>query len=141
MIKLGNRLLHRRAKRKKGSYIYHQGDINKILFYHKKISPIISQYIYLRRKGSDYVGRCPFCKELTKNDYHFRVSDRKGLYKCFECGAGGTGVISFLMRYFDESFDRVLSFVNINYGPNIHLKPKKIRSPKSRANKDDDLPF
>lgn len=128
---------HKR-KRIKSDYIFKQEDINKVMFNMPKMSEVIGEFISLRRGGIDYVGRCPFCRTFTDNDKHFRVSDRKGLYKCFECGAGGTNSISFLMRYFNLSFGDVLLFACRNY-TDVKITPYRIRSRESYI--DDGLPF
>jgi len=126
-------------KRKKTHCIYSQEDINKVM-YASPFFKIINDYISLRKSGKDYVGRCPFCKELTNNDRHFRVSTDKNLYKCFECGAGGKNAISFLMRYYDKPFDRVLSFINRNY-TKIDIKHIRTRNLDYGSSIDEDLPF
>lgn len=126
-------------KRLKSNYIFKQEDINKVMFNMPKMSIVIGEFISLRKCGSDYVGRCPFCRTLTNNNKHFRVSDRKGLYKCFECGAGGTNSISFLMRYFKLPFGDALLFACRNY-TNVKITPNRIRS-RERSYIDDDLPF
>ena len=47
---------------------------------------IASQYTTLRKRGSKYVGLCPFHSE---RDPSFTVDPDKQLYHCFGCGAGG----------------------------------------------------
>jgi DNA primase len=47
---------------------------------------IASQYTTLRKRGSKYVGLCPFHSE---RDPSFTVDADKQLYHCFGCGAGG----------------------------------------------------
>ncbi len=53
------------------------------------ISAVISKKIKLKKKGKDFLGLCPFHQEKTPS---FTVSDAKGLYYCFGCGAGGDAV-------------------------------------------------
>jgi DNA primase len=104
-------------------------------------SDIISKFVPLRKSGKDLVGRCPFCKYVTHNDSHFRVSEVKKLYKCFECGAGGRNVVSFLMRYYKKPFGSILMFANAEYLKGHELTPQRIRSMERKPNKDDNLPF
>lgn len=132
------RLYHRRGKRKRSSYIFQQEDINNVIFKLPPMSKVIGEFVPLRKSGKDFVGRCPLCKQITQNDKHFRVSDKKGLYKCFECGAGGNSSTSFLVRYFDSTFGDVLIFLNNKY-TKISL-PREIRRMKG-PNIDEDLPF
>lgn len=64
------------------------------------IVDVISGYVRLQKKGSSYVGLCPFHNEKTGSFY---VSQNKQLYHCFGCGAGGD-VFGFLMEYENFTF-------------------------------------
>ena len=55
---------------------------------------VISDYVSLKKRGANHMACCPFHSEKTPS---FSVSQPKGLYKCFGCGAGG-GVFDFVMR-------------------------------------------
>lgn len=55
---------------------------------------VVSDYVSLKKRGANYMACCPFHSEKTPS---FSVSQPKGLYKCFGCGAGG-GVFDFVMR-------------------------------------------
>lgn len=135
-----NKLFCKR-KRIKSSIVYKQEDINNILF-NTSLLTVISDYIPLRKSGKDYVGRCPFCKSFTHNDYHFRVSPNKKLYKCFECGVGGKFATSFLMIYYNKPFDEILKYINKKYHNNKYkLNIEKIIINKQKNNIDEDLPF
>lgn len=65
---------------------------------------VISQYVKLTKKGSNYFGLCPFHSEKTGS---FSVSREKQMYYCFGCGAGGN-VITFLMEYENATFQEAL---------------------------------
>lgn len=64
------------------------------------IVDVISQYVHLQKKGTQYFGLCPFHNEKTGS---FSVSPQKQMYYCFGCGAGGN-VFSFLMAYDNMTF-------------------------------------
>ncbi|SHJ25302.1 DNA primase [Pseudobutyrivibrio xylanivorans] len=64
------------------------------------IVDVISQYVNLQKKGSQYFGLCPFHNEKTGS---FSVSPQKQMYYCFGCGKGGN-VFSFLMDYENMTF-------------------------------------
>jgi len=64
------------------------------------IVELISQYVALKRKGSEYVGLCPFHDDKNPS---MRVSPTKQIFKCFACGAG-VSVFHFVMRYENISF-------------------------------------
>ncbi|MEP7212788.1 MAG: DNA primase [Acidobacteriota bacterium] len=68
---------------------------------------IIEPYAQLKKKGSNWMGCCPFHQEKTPS---FSVSPAKGFYKCFGCGKGGNAY-TFLMEMeglnFPEAIQRV----------------------------------
>jgi DNA primase len=55
---------------------------------------IVSDYVSLKKRGSNYLACCPFHSEKTPS---FTVHAGKGIFKCFGCGAGGD-VLGFVMR-------------------------------------------
>ena len=64
------------------------------------IVEVISGYVRLQKKGSNYFGLCPLHNEKSPS---FSVSPGKQMYYCFGCGAGGN-VITFLMEYENQTF-------------------------------------
>ncbi len=68
------------------------------------IVDVISQYVHLQKKGSNYMACCPFHSEKTPS---FSVSRSRQLYKCFGCGEGGS-VITFLQKYENYSFPEAI---------------------------------
>lgn len=64
------------------------------------ISEIVGRRVRLQKKGREHLGLCPFHAEKTPS---FTVSDEKGFYHCFGCGAHGD-VISFLTETEKLSF-------------------------------------
>ena len=64
------------------------------------IVEVISGYVRLQKKGSNYFGLCPFHNEKSPS---FSVSPGKQMYYCFGCGAGGN-VITSLMEYENQTF-------------------------------------
>ena len=68
------------------------------------IVDIVSGYVKLQKKGSNYFGLCPFHNEKSPS---FSVSPSKQMYYCFGCGAGGNA-ITFLMEYENYSFPEAL---------------------------------
>lgn len=61
---------------------------------------VIGSYIKLQKKGSNYMGLCPFHNEKTPS---FSVSASKQMYHCFGCGVGGN-VFTFIMEYENYTF-------------------------------------
>lgn len=71
------------------------------------IVDVISGYVKLQKKGSNYFGLCPFHNEKSPSFY---VSPQKQMYYCFGCGAGGN-VITFLMEYESYTFPEALKIL------------------------------
>jgi DNA primase len=55
---------------------------------------VVSDTVALRRRGRSFVGLCPFHAEKTPS---FTVSEERGFFHCFGCGAHGD-VFAFVMR-------------------------------------------
>ena len=64
------------------------------------IVDVISGYIRLQRKGSNYVGVCPFHNDRNPS---MSVNPPRQIYRCFSCGAGGD-VFKFVMEYESLTF-------------------------------------
>ena len=64
------------------------------------LSDVVGKQVRLTRHGHEYKGLCPFHREKTPS---FTVSERKGFFHCFGCGAHGD-VIGFAMRTENLSF-------------------------------------
>lgn len=64
------------------------------------LADLISRHVELRRRGREYVGLCPFHAEQTPS---FTVSEPKGFFHCFGCGAHGD-VIAFVGHFHGLGF-------------------------------------
>lgn len=71
------------------------------------IISIISEYIDLKKTGSNYIGLCPFHNEKTPS---FTVSPTKEIFHCFGCGEGGD-VIGFIMKKEGLSYPDAIRFL------------------------------
>ena len=71
------------------------------------IVDVVSSYVSLTRKGSNYFGLCPFHNEKTGS---FSVAPDKQIYHCFGCRHGG-GVINFIMEIENLSFPDAVRFL------------------------------
>lgn len=56
---------------------------------------VIGEDVELKKKGSNYKGCCPFHNDSNPSFY---VSTVKEVWKCFSCGKGGHGAVSYLME-------------------------------------------
>lgn len=71
------------------------------------IIQVISSYLPLKKKGSSYVGLCPFHNEKTAS---FTVDPDKQLYYCFGCKAGGS-VVQFVMEMERLDFQEAVKYL------------------------------
>lgn len=65
----------------------------------------VGRHVALRRQGDRLVGRCPFHEEKSPS---FQVSEDKGVYYCFGCGAKGN-LFQFAMAYHGQTFAEAVS--------------------------------
>ncbi len=72
----------------------------------------IGGFVKLKKRGSNYLGLCPFHNEKTPS---FTVSPSKELYKCFGCGRSGN-TISFIMEHEKYSYVEALKWLATKYG-------------------------
>ena len=105
------------------------GNSIDLLFLNRMISPstiqqilsridiidIISSFVKLKKRGSNYLGLCPFHNEKTPS---FTVSPSKEIYKCFGCGRSGNS-ISFLMEHEKYSYVESLRWLANKYNVEI----------------------
>lgn len=81
------------------------------------IVDLIGSRVELKKAGKDYKGLCPFHNEKTPS---FIVSETKGFYHCFGCGAHGTP-ISFLMEHDNLDFVTAIKFLAQKVGMEVPL--------------------
>ncbi len=81
-----------------------------------EIVDVVSDYVNLKRRGSSYLGLCPFHNERTPS---FSVSKSKNICKCFSCGKGGSPV-NFVMEIEQISYSEALRYLAKKY--NIEIK-------------------
>lgn len=79
------------------------------------ITDVIGGFVKLKKRGTNYLGLCPFHNEKTPS---FTVSPTKEIYKCFGCGRSGN-TISFLMEHEKYSYVESLKWLANKYGIEI----------------------
>jgi DNA primase len=79
------------------------------------IIDVVGAFVKLKRRGTNYLGLCPFHNEKTPS---FTVSPAKEIYKCFGCGRSGN-TISFLMEHEKYSYVDALKWLANKYGIEI----------------------
>lgn len=75
------------------------------------ITEVVGDFVKLKKRGSNYLGLCPFHNEKTPS---FIVSPAKEIYKCFGCGKSGNA-ISFVMEHEKYSYVDALKWLGARY--------------------------
>ncbi len=79
------------------------------------IVDIVGGFVKLKKRGTNYLGLCPFHNEKSPS---FTVSPVKEIYKCFGCGRSGNS-ISFLMEHEKYSYVETLRWLANKYNIEI----------------------
>jgi DNA primase len=88
---------------------------------------VVEDYVQLKKRGSNYIGLCPFHDEKTPS---FAVSPTKNIFKCFGCGRGGNAV-QFIMEHEQMSFPEAIRLLAEKYG--IELEETERTSEEQEA--------
>lgn len=80
------------------------------------IVEVVSDFVSLKRRGSGYVGLCPFHNEKTPS---FSVSPARNYCHCFSCGKGGSPV-GFMMELEQMSYAEALKYLAQKYHIEVH---------------------
>ncbi len=108
----------------------HKEDIDKI-FEAARVEDVVADYVTLKKRGVNLIGRCPFHDEKTPSFY---VSPAKGIYKCFGCGKGGNAV-NFVMEKEQMTYPEALRTLAKKYNIEIveeEQTPEQIQSNNDR---------
>ena len=91
------------------------------------IVDVISSYVSLKKRGSNYVGLCPFHNEKSPS---FSVSRDKQMYYCFGCGQGGNCLL-----YTSDAADDSLrvDLGGRRHSGSVHLSLIHISEPTRRS--------
>ena len=96
-----------------------------------QIEDVVSDFVHLKKRGSNLLGLCPFHDEKTPS---FTVSPSKNIYKCFGCGRGGNS-IQFLMEHEQLSYPETLRSLAEKYNIEIeeeHVDPEMLARKETR---------
>ncbi|MDD2366608.1 MAG: DNA primase [Desulfuromonadaceae bacterium] len=94
------------------------------------IVEVVSDYLPLRRAGSNYLGLCPFHSEKTPS---FTVNPAKEIFHCFGCGVGGNA-FSFVMRIEGLSFPESVKLLARKTG--VEIEERQL-TPAERKSQDE----
>ncbi len=92
------------------------------------IGDVIGEYVRLERKGSGYMGLCPFHSEKTPS---FSVHEGKQIFKCFGCGKAGN-VVNFIMYAENLNYPEALEFLAKRAGIELEHSADKRQEDKAR---------
>jgi len=92
---------------RKEEFMYYPEEVLEEVRMRNDIVDVVSEYVKIQKKGSNYFGLCPFHNEHSPS---FCVSPAKQMYYCFGCGAGGN-VITFVMEYENYTFPEALKLL------------------------------
>lgn len=81
------------------------------IFETSKIEEVVQDFISLKKRGANLIGKCPFHDEKTPS---FTVSPSKNIFKCFGCGKGGNPV-NFIMEHEKLSYPQALEYLAQKY--------------------------
>ncbi|NCI50447.1 DNA primase [Sediminibacterium roseum] len=90
------------------------------------IIDVVGEFVKLKKRGTNYLGVCPFHNEKTPS---FTVSPVKEIYKCFGCGKSGN-TITFLMEHEKFNYVEALRWLAARY--NIEVEETET-SPEQKA--------
>ena len=79
------------------------------------IVDVISDFVNLKKSGSNFKGLSPFSNEKTPS---FMVSPAKGIFKDFSSGKGGN-VVTFLMEHDQLNYPEALKWLARKYNIEI----------------------
>jgi DNA primase len=79
------------------------------------IMDIVGSFVKLKKRGSNYLGLCPFHNEKTPS---FTVSPSKEIFKCFGCGKSGNS-ISFVMEHEKLTYVEALRWLANRYSIDV----------------------
>ena len=84
------------------------------------IVDVVSEFVTLRKSGSNYKGLCPFHNEKTPP---FIVSPARGTCHCFGCGRGGNP-IGFIMEHEQVTYPEALRWLAKKY--HIEIREREL---------------
>ena len=99
------------------------------------IVDVVSEFVSLKRSGSNYKGLCPFHNDSNPSFY---VSPSRGTCHCFTCGEGGDSV-GFIMKYEQMNYVEALRWLANRYG--IEVKETELTDEQRKEKTEREAMF
>jgi len=100
-----------------------------------RVEEVVGDFVTLKRRGSNLIGRCPFHDEKTPS---FTVNPARGIFKCFGCGKAGDS-IKFVMEHEHFSYPEALKFIARKY--NIEIEEREVTPEEKQAENERESLF
>ena len=92
-----------------------------------RIEEVVGDFVTLKRRGSNLIGRCPFHDEKTPS---FTVNPARGIFKCFGCGKAGDP-IKFVMEHEHFTYPEALKYIARRY--NLEVEEREVTQEERQA--------
>ena len=99
------------------------------------IVDVVSEFVTLKKSGSNCKGLCPFHNEKTPSFY---VSPARGTCHCFGCGKGGNS-ITFIMEHEQMTYPEALRWLANKYHIEIHERELTDREKEEQSRRESML--
>ena len=99
------------------------------------IVEVVSEFVTLRRSGTNYKGLCPFHNEKTPS---FIVTPSRNTCHCFGCGKGGNPV-NFIMEYEQMTYPEALRWLANKF--HIEIQERELSNEEREAENDRESMF
>ena len=101
-----------------------------------RIEEVVGDFLTLKKRGVNYIARCPFHNEKTPS---FNVNPVRNIFKCFGCGKGGDSV-SFVMEHEKMNYPEALRYLAKKYSIEIEeIYDRNIEEEKKLENERESL--
>ena len=85
-----------------------------------RIEEVVGEFVTLKKRGTNYIGLCPFHDEKTPS---FNVNPVRNIFKCFGCGKAGDSAV-FIRDYQHLTYPEALRYLAKKY--NIKIEEKEL---------------
>lgn len=101
-----------------------------------RIEEVVGDFLTLKKRGVNYIARCPFHNEKTPS---FNVNPVRNIFKCFGCGKGGDSV-NFVMEHEKLTYPEALRYLAKKYNIEIEeIYDRDVEEEKKLENERESL--